>query len=59
MGKVLVMEWRMNDIEEAQFFPTSTSTVVGGIYGTVSGLTASTYYCSYYATWLVEFKGRV
>jgi len=59
MGKVLVMEWRMNDVEEAQFFPTSTSTVVGGIYGTISGLTASTYYGSSYITWLVEFKGRV
>lgn len=58
-GKPLVVEWRMGDVEEAQYFSTSVSYNVGGIYATVPSVTASRSYGTTIATILVEFKGRV
>lgn len=55
-----VKEWRMGDVEEAQFFNTSASYSAGGIYGVTGGTTsASTVFGAVYITVLVEFKGRV
>jgi len=58
-GKSLVLEWRMNDVEEAQFFSTSSSYQSGGIYALVPTVTASRTYGSVFVSFLIEFKGRV
>lgn len=59
-GTNVTVEWRMQDIEEAQFFNTSAPTgCLGGIYAMVPNATASKQYGTLYATWLVEFKGRI
>lgn len=55
----LVVEWRMSDIEEAQFFSTSSSFNSGGIYGVVPNASGNVPYGTCFATFLVEFKGRV
>lgn len=54
------MEWRMSDIEEAQFFSTSTSYNSGGIYAITGGtVSASANFGVLFTTVLIEFKGRV
>jgi len=58
-GKPLTVQWRMNDIEEAQFFNTTGAYSVGGIYGVVPTVTASRNYGTCVITVLIEFKGRV
>lgn len=59
-GTNTAVEWRMQDVEEAQFFNTSASaTCLGGIYAMVPNATAGKQYGTLYASWLVEFKGRV
>jgi len=58
--KDCTMEWRMSDVEEAQFFSTSTSYNSGGIYAVTGGtVTASSNFGVLFTTVLVEFKGRV
>jgi len=57
--KPVTLEWRMSDVEEAQYFSTSTSLALGGIYGVVPTVTASRTFGTLYATVLVEFKGRL
>jgi len=55
-----LVKWRMADIEESQYFNTGASPViVGGVYGEIGTLSASTTYGYVYLTFLVEFKGRV
>lgn len=54
-----VLEWRMGDIEEAQFFSTSAASVVGGVYSVSGTVTPSVPFGVQYITTLVEFKGRV
>lgn len=56
--KNLTVEWRMNAVEEAQFYPISQSYSAGGIYGVVPTVTANRTYGTCFATFLVEFKGR-
>lgn len=54
------LEWRMSDIEEAQFLSTSSTYNLGGMYGTTAGtLSTNAAYGVGYYTYLVEFKGRV
>lgn len=56
----LTIEWRMSDVEEAQFFSTSSLYTLGGIYGTTAGtLSTSTNFGVAFYTYLLEFKGRV
>lgn len=56
----VVAEWRMSDIEEAQYFSTSATYTSGGIYALSGGsVNASASYGVLYVTVLVEFKGRV
>jgi len=58
--KPFVAEWRMSDVEEAQFFSTSTTYSSGGIYSVTGGvLSTSSTYGATFITCLVEFKGRV
>jgi hypothetical protein len=58
--KPMVIEWRMSDVEEAQFFNTNSSPgVVGGIYAMVPSATAGRQYGTLFGTWLLEFKGRL
>lgn len=57
--KGCVLEWRMGDVEEAQFFSTSTSSAVGGVYSVSGTVTASVPFGVQFITTLVEFKGRV
>lgn len=59
-GEHRVLEWRMGDVEEAQFFSTSQSYSLGGIYATTAGsVSASSYFGQQFVTFLVQFKGRV
>lgn len=59
-GVNFTLEWRMADIEEAQFLSTSSSYNLGGIYGTTAGtLSASVAFGVAFYTYLIEFKGRV
>jgi len=58
--KPMVIEWRMADVEEAQFFNTNSSPgCVGGIYAMCPNATAGRQYGTLFGTWLLEFKGRV
>jgi hypothetical protein len=58
-GKPLRVEWRMNDVEEAQFISTSSSYSVGGIYAMVPTVTANKQYGTLVCRCLIEFKGRI
>jgi hypothetical protein len=58
-GMVFSSEWRMQDVEEAQFFGTSNFATSGGIYYMCPQATASRKYGTMFVTMLIEFKGRV
>lgn len=58
-GRPKTLEWRMNDVEEAQFVSTSTAVQSGGVYSIVPSLTASRQLGSVFVSFLIEFKGRV
>lgn len=52
-------DWRMNDVQEADFVVTSVApSQVGGVKVYGDGLSVSTVYGMYFITWLVQFRGR-
>lgn len=58
-GVDTICEWRMRDVEEAQFISTGGTGQSGGVYGMVPSVSASKGYGTFFVTFLVEFKGRI